>query len=104
LVLLCQLAHCSRDFYYTAMRRPDFAQHYRKCCLEIIKLKAGQLVNIGFREARKGGSQGFGYWKELMKMCGLCEYDKFNIQSKGEVLIRFVDPPTNEDNFSDDDV
>ncbi|NHN28554.1 hypothetical protein [Paenibacillus agricola] len=59
-------------------------------------------MNIGVREARKGGSKGFGYWKELMKMCGLSEDDKFNIQSSGEILIRFVDP-TSEDNFSDDD-
>jgi hypothetical protein len=37
-----------------------------------------------------------------MKMCGLFEDDKFNIQSSGEMVIRFVDP-TSEDNFSDDD-
>jgi hypothetical protein len=101
---ICQLAHCSRDFYYTAMRRPDFAAHYRHCCLEIIKHQAGQLVNIGFREARKGGSRGFGYWKELMKMCGFFEDDKFNVESKGEMLIRFVDPASDEkDSVLDDD-
>jgi hypothetical protein len=100
---ICKLAPCSRDFYYSVMKKPEFAVYYRQVCIDLTKQRAGQLINIGFREARKGGSQGLGYWKELMKMSGLLEDDKVKVEHTGEMLIRFVDPTNDLDLFMDDE-
>jgi len=91
---ICEVAKISRETYYRMMRKPEFKEYYALLCRELVKGRAGQLLNIGLREARKGGSQGFGYWKELSKMAELIEDDKVNVNVEGEVevSVRFVGP------------
>lgn len=91
---ICEVAKISRETYYRMMRKQEFADYYALLCREMVRNKAGQLLNIGIREARKGGSPGFGYWKELSKMAGLVEDDKVKVDmdSDVEVSIRFVGP------------
>lgn len=102
---ICELAGVSRDTYYSAMKDERFASFYRDQVLGDIKAKAGQLINMGIREARKGGQAGFGYWKELLKMGGLTEGDKaLEVNMNGPVTIRFADPETHQaDEENDDD-
>lgn len=89
---ICEILSISRQTFYRTMRKPEFAAHYSAICKEAVRIKTGQLVNIGIREARKGGKGSYGYWKDLMKMSGMIEDEK--MQLEGEVVhkIMFVDP------------
>lgn len=90
----CKLAECSRDFFYVSMKKESFMAYYALACREMIKSRSAELVNIGIREARRGGSAGFGYWRELSKMAGLIEDEnvKANVDVELEIRVSFVAP------------
>lgn len=98
---ICKLAECSREYYYTQFNDPEFSGFYRKTVIGAIKQKAGKLVNIGMQNAELGGKEGFGYWKELMKMGELTESDNPKLEVTGELVIRFSDPEEAEDEEED---
>lgn len=90
----CELAGVSRMAYYRALQNPDFMRYYRDALYDLIKANAGQLINIGIREARKGS---FPHWKVLLEMGGL-HNDKKVVEHEGEQTMKvvFVDPDSDE--------
>jgi hypothetical protein len=62
------------------------------CTANFAKIRLSTGRHIGLREAAKGGTQGLGYWKELMKMSVLMDDGKLNVDHAGETVIRFADP------------
>lgn len=89
---ICKEIGISRSRYYAIHQKPDFAAYYRAVCQEAVRIKSGQLVNIGIREAQKGGTAGYQYWRDLMKLGGMIEDEKKDITLTGDVTLRFVDP------------
>lgn len=89
---ICEVAGCSREFYYTSMRKPEFSAYYQAICLEAVRAQSAKLVHIGLREAQKGGGAGYQYWRDLMKMAKLLEDDKLQLEVPSEITVRFASP------------
>ena len=90
----CELMGISRQTYYTRMKNKEFMDYYIHMCRENMRQRAGELMNIGIREARKGGPGAFQYWKEIAKMIGIVDNDKMNVEVEGdmEITVRFAAP------------
>lgn len=91
----CELAGLHRNAYYRAMARPDFYAHYKDLSTELIKLHAGQLINVAIDHAKRGSFQ---HLKLLMEMGGLY-VQQTQTEHTGEVSIKvsFVDPSADDD-------
>lgn len=101
---ICELADCSREFYYTTMRNTAFVDYYKQLAEHFLKSKMGALIQYGLQEAFAGTPQSPAYWKVLMEMAGA-----WSPKGKGELLlsgddpngseitIRFVDPDYGDD-------
>lgn len=90
----CELIGISKQTYYTRTKDSEFMAYYIYLCRENVRQRAGELMNIGIREARKGGPGSFNYWKELSKMVGIIDNDKVNVELEGdvEITVRFAAP------------
>lgn len=98
-IRVCEIAGVSRNFYYECLKDPGYVAYYDKECNYLLRGKRGQLLNLAIREARKGGTAGFGYWKELAKMEGLIQDDKVQHEHSGEITVRFADPDDEDEDL-----
>lgn len=90
----CELAGVNRKSYYRAMDKPEFLEFYRERLLDVIRIHAGQLINVAVDQAKRGS---FPHLKMLMEMGGLY-VNQANVEHTGEVRISvsFVDPESSE--------
>ena len=104
---ICEYAGITRTAYYNMHRKPEFSALYRALAIDGIKQLSAQLVQIGIREARKGGSAGYQYWRDLMKMAELLPDEKRDTLTAsfaaGNMTITFVDPLTAPEDEDDED-
>lgn len=68
---ICEIAGVSRKYYYLCFDDERFVDFYHKAVFNGLKQYSAQLINIGIREARKGGTAGAPYWKVLLEMAEL---------------------------------
>jgi hypothetical protein len=89
---LCQAAGCSRQAYYDAFKRPDFATLYRKLTLDLVKQSVAPVVNTFIKEATRGSFQ---HGKVLLEMAEMYQEGGINSQnSPTKITINILPQPS----------
>lgn len=90
----CEIAGVTRKTYYRAMDKPEFLEFYRERLLDVIRIHAGQLINVAVDMAKRGS---FAHLKMLMEMGGLY-VDQSKTEHSGEITINvtFADPDSRD--------
>jgi hypothetical protein len=65
---VCQLAECSREFYYNTFHKPGFVEYYRRTLMDLVKREVGQVVNTFLKEAKRGSYQ---HGKVILEMADM---------------------------------